>query len=271
MRRLNLTFFMNLGASLDGLSRFETNVTTLKGFAGQARDNLQALFAYDMNPMSLPASYSESTKLIEMLTNLLQQEEDQVDNTWEIWLQASKVQTLLQGELGVQAVYLIWPKRAYDTNRLISAAGSIFSEAVGSWLTKDEQYDIEQAGKCLAFETSTGAGFHLFRAAESVIRRYYQVVVGTLPKPKMRNWGTYLKVLRECGASPKVTYAIEQIKELYRNPVMHPEERLSMDEAISLLGIVETFISTVYVDFNERQSAPVISQLASAMAEPRPS
>src|SRR5262245_61046831 len=101
----------------------------------------------------------------------------------------------------------------------------------------DEQDNIVQAGKCLAFEVPTAAAFHIFRAAESVMRLYYIAIFGTIPAKKLRNWGAYLKNLKSHGgADPKILHSLEQIKELYRNPTIHPETKYTLEEALSLVG-----------------------------------
>lgn len=98
--------------------------------------------------------------------------------------------------------------------------------------------EVRQAGKCLAFELATSAGFHILRAAEDVIREYYGELAGTLPQKKSRNWGRYIDGLKKHGADLKVIAALEQIKDMHRNPIIHPEVTLTMEEAITLFGMV---------------------------------
>jgi hypothetical protein len=81
-----------------------------------------------------------------------------------------------------------------------------------------------------------------------------------MPKPKMRNWGTYIKNLKACGVNPKVVSILEQIKDLYRNPIIHPETRLDIEEALSLLGIAESAISAMVMDIVARQAAKASNQ-----------
>jgi transposase-like protein len=90
----------------------------------------------------------------------------------------------------------------------------------------DSTRHIQEAAKCLAFEIPTAAAFHIFRCAESILRRYYEAVVGKLPKRQMRNWGSYIRYLKECGADVRVITILEQIQDLHRNPVIHPETRM---------------------------------------------
>jgi hypothetical protein len=48
-----------------------------------------------------------------------------------------------------------------------------------------------------------------------------------------------LKKIQEHNAGdPKVVAALIQIKDLHRNPLIHPEDTLTVEQALNLLGIV---------------------------------
>jgi hypothetical protein len=270
MRLINLAYFTSLGEALGDIEGFGIVTSPTEGqWIGKTAacaQLLQALLTEGTVPLSIPASAPEIRSLINALNQFGAASEDERQGlAIGVWTQATKVKTLLNGELAIQSAYYVWPKRAYDTKRLVDFGVQIFAPEVQQWFTLREVYDINQAGKCIAFEVPTAAGFHLIRAAESVIRRYYQLVVGTLPKPKMRSWGVYVRNLRECGAEPKVVSVIEQVKEFHRNPVMHPEEELSMEEALSLLGISESLVSAIYRDMAARTASgePMMALLGS--------
>ncbi len=165
----------------------------------------------------------------------------------------SRLETLLNGELAVQPVYHLWPIRAYDREVLVATGENVFSEEARKEFNEEEVYNLREAGKCLAFQIPTAAAFHMFRAIELLIRRYYEAVVGKLPKTKMRNWGVYIAALRDCGADKKVISILEQIKDLHRNPVIHPEERLKNEEALSLIGILDSAVTALLADMKERR------------------
>ena len=101
--------------------------------------------------------------------------------------------------------------------------------------------DLREAGKCLAFELPNATAFHLHRANESVLRRYFEVSAKGITAPKTRNMGDYLKLLDEVdGADKKVIASLRDLKDLHRNPLAHPEDSLeSIDEAIALLGAIQ--------------------------------
>jgi hypothetical protein len=168
---------------------------------------------------------------------------------------ASELETLLSAELPATDTYYVSQKGAYSTPDLIERAEATLSPSVSARLPPAALNDMRQAGRCLAFDTPTAAGFHLLRAVEALIRQYYQVVVGTLPKPKLRNWGAYIKVLRDNNGAPHVLAVLEQIKDLHRNPLMHPETVLTTDEAIVLFGVSVSAIFAMVRDIEKRASA----------------
>ena len=56
------------------------------------------------------------------------------------------------------------------------------------------------------------------RATDAVMRRYYRTTVGVEPKLKFRNWGAYVKNLRNCPrADQKIVNFLDQIRDNYRN------------------------------------------------------
>ena len=173
---------------------------------------------------------------------------------------AARLNGTLASELAVAQAYHVTRKGAFNLALLVLDATAIFSDEVRSEMDPDEQYDIVQAGRCLAFEVPTAAAFHIFRAAESVMRRYYVAVVGTVPAKKLRNWGAYLKNLQShVAADPKILHSLEQIKDLYRNPIIHPETRYTPEEALSLVGLAENLISSMVRAIRQLGAAPPLS------------
>ena len=101
--------------------------------------------------------------------------------------------------------------------------------------------DLEQATRCLAYELPTAAGFHLHRANEAVLRKYWDAVTTNATRPPSRNMGDYLNEMDQRNVGdPKVKSALKDLKDLHRNPLIHPEDSLSMDEAVALLSGIYT-------------------------------
>jgi hypothetical protein len=101
-----------------------------------------------------------------------------------------------------------------------------------------------RSGKCIAFELPTAAGFHLHRANESILHRYYDAVTGGNPRPTGRNIGDYLAKLREYNVGDaRLLTALTDLKDMHRNPLIHPDQTLeNIDEAIGLLGSIHNAV-----------------------------
>jgi hypothetical protein len=139
-------------------------------------------------------------------------------------------------ELDHYDVYYIPPKGTHATLSLIEKAEENLPADVRSRLTKETISDIQQAGRCLALDAPTAAGFHILRAVETIIIAYLVKVSGKPINPKNRNWGVYIRELKSGNADKKVTDYLFHIKEYHRNPIMHPEIVLTTDEAFSLFN-----------------------------------
>ena len=55
-----------------------------------------------------------------------------------------------------------------------------------------------------------------------------------------QNWGEYIRLLKDNGAAKEVTDHLQNIKENYRNPLMHPEDILELHEAASLFAVCQS-------------------------------
>lgn len=53
----------------------------------------------------------------------------------------------------------------------------------------------------------------------------------------MRNWGMYIRLLNNHGADSNITILLTHLKDVYRNPVLHPEENYTDERAQVLLGV----------------------------------
>ena len=103
---------------------------------------------------------------------------------------------------------------------------------------------VSAATRCVAFNLPTAAGFHLHRLNESVLHRYYDAVTEGAPRPSSRNMGEYLAEMKKRGkGDDKTLSALKDLKDLHRNPLVHPEDSLeNIDEALALLGSVHAAV-----------------------------
>jgi len=160
---------------------------------------------------------------------------------YEITSLTTAFEAVLGAELSLLPLYLATQKAGYDMPILIDNGAACFPSDIATKVP-DSIPDLTQGTKCLAFELYTAAGFHLHRANESVLHRYWDAVSQGAPRPKGRNIGDYLKEMddRTIG-NPKVKAALKDLKDLHRNPLIHPEHSLeSADEAIALMNGIHT-------------------------------
>jgi hypothetical protein len=161
---------------------------------------------------------------------------------------SSQFDTVLQSELSVADAYFVVPKPGLDTLSLVSQGEVLFPLSL-PMKVPGAVADLREAGKCIAFELCTASGFHLMRAVETVLRRYWEVVTGNAAKPKQRNIGTYLRGFKALGCGDeKIIGALQQLKDLHRNVIIHTDEALTLDKAISLLGMARSVVDAM-LDF----------------------
>ncbi|MFZ0829070.1 MAG: hypothetical protein WAO02_16775 [Verrucomicrobiia bacterium] len=180
----------------------------------------------------------------------------------------TEFETVFSAELQTLASYFVSQKLIYSTTDLIERPENLFPEMVRKALPRQCIADIRQAGKCIAFDIPTAAAFHILRGTESVIRAYYTFVIGHPPKAKLRNWGSYILNLNTAGADKKITAFLEHIREEYRNPILHPEEMLSSDDAVVLLGAAcSAIVQMVLAMSQANPSQPAQPGLSAALAQ----
>jgi hypothetical protein len=108
--------------------------------------------------------------------------------------------------------------------------------------------DAREAAKALCYEVPTACGFHIFRATESVLRKYYTHVTEGKAAPKVRSIGVYLSALKQSAkGDQKILASLKQMTDLHRNPLIHPEVVLTTEEAIATLGIARSVITAMLV------------------------
>lgn len=177
-------------------------------------------------------------------------------------------EAVASSELGVTSVYLVTKKGGYDTTDLIENGEALFQAALASKVP-DAVSDIQQATRCIAFEVPTAAGFHLHRANESVLHKYYDATRGQNAHPRERSMGVYLAAMEKHDIGDRrVRAALKDIKDLHRNPLIHPDHSLeSVEEAIDLLGAIRSVVGAMLKEIPEpastQESGPssILSQL----------
>ncbi len=174
----------------------------------------------------------------------------------------NEFQVDLANELEKMPLYYTTAKRGYSVNLLVDQAEKVLSAAEIEYLSQLTINDIREAGGCLMFDRFTAAGFHATRAVEAVARPYYTLMSGREPfnrKGQTLNLGTLVDYLQSrlnelktakqsTGLLGVVVPSLDRIREIYRNPIMHPEMTLQEDDAIDVFDLVKSAITHMTKD-----------------------
>jgi hypothetical protein len=194
----------------------------------------------------LKISYQSGQTLLAAIRRLKSKIEDTDTDTSKSleWLDAYNIssalipfEAVLGAELSLVPLYVVAQKAGYDTVILIDNGAVCFPNDV--WTKAPEAAaDLQQGTKCIAYEVFTASGFHFHRANEAVLRKYWDAASKGKPRPSSRNIADYLNEMDKQGfGDPRVKTALRDLKDLHRNPLIHPEHSLNTaEEAIALMN-----------------------------------
>jgi hypothetical protein len=250
MIRISLSYIFDLASQIEPLEKLPTDkdVPWLEVWfdlfmAHSAIENLYVNSPYG------PFIRSSAT-LADQLNTTLKKEINETDQnrTFLRWQASSirstyqKFKIVLQADLSILNAYFVTQKGGFDTVSLLAYGENLFPRDLASKVP-EAVFDVREAGKCLAYEMPTACGFHVFRATESVLRRYYLQVSPSKAPPKVRNIGVYLAAMKmQKVGDDKIQFSLKQLSDLYRNPLIHPDVVLTQEEAIGVYGLARSAI-----------------------------
>lgn len=168
--------------------------------------------------------------------------------------------SVLFAELPQADIYSIAQKRAYKMSTFLAAAEKALPEKILPFLSERTRDDVRHAGRCIAFDESTAAGFHAVRAVEAVARIYCEEVKNA---PALNGNGEPLRlkeltdklrsVHQKLGAPvdhplKNIIDDLDRIRIIYRNPIMHPEMVLGENDALRVFNITTDVIAAMILD-----------------------
>jgi hypothetical protein len=189
------------------------------------------------------------------------------------WFEAYKIKTSLSefetvfaAELPTFDTYIVSKKGIYSTADLVERADMAFDEGARTHLSAEVLSDFRQAGRCLAFELATGAGFHTMRAVEAVVRSYWRLVLEPerIKPPEM---AVCINELRAAKESERLMDILDHIRDLHRNTIMHPEVFLEMKDALRLFDVAKSAISAMADRIGELEEQAAIEEAIREAAE----
>jgi len=176
---------------------------------------------------------------------------DQIER-WEVeYLKTliANFETVFREEMREAATYYVPRRGIFSTAALVDSADDSFPNSVIQSVPEKARTEWRAAGRCLAFNLLSASGFHVARAVEATMETYYQAYSGESGK-KLNSWNDYVKALEDLRAKEKIdppptekTIAeLRQMKDDYRNPIMHPRVSLSEADARMLFANGESLI-----------------------------
>lgn len=259
MEKIDLPFFYQLGTELRPVTELElTKENRIQSFITclRAQNRIKSLLG---TYSTLTVCRATAGELLHYIGNIgdwvkktpseeWRKEDQSVDYEFEQAIsKAKEFEILLSAELQTLATYHVTQKGIYSTTGLIEETEKVLPESVLKKISNEIVEEIRQSGRCLAFDVATASAFHIMRATESVIHKYYLQVCKPKSKKKLDSWGTYIAKLSQ-SQDPQVKEVVallQQIKDRHRNLIMHPEIVLTPDEAFTLFEIAQSAIITM--------------------------
>lgn len=255
MKRVDLVEYFELGEALQTARRATGMSATRVGSIYVNTYQLPHLlrrFIEDDNGFS--ASKRVATELITTLSDWRREYvdnggDDAFDkelNSWQFSSINSKIEVLknvFQAESRDVDVYSVSQISIYKTSELVSNGAGVIPPEIQRHVPAAALGEFNNAGKCLAFDLPTACGFHSLRALELVMHEY--LTSFGVKTTTMRSWNDYIKAAQKliadekikCKPSSKVAAMLDRMRELDRNPLMHPRDTLDIVSADMLFRL----------------------------------
>ena len=176
------------------------------------------------------------------------------DEVVQLQIAINRTVDTFERECGHKYIVGLEKQRALEPNTLIEEIESAIATECWKRLSPVTKREIEECGKCLAFERYTASGFHVLRALEAEIRAYVCLLLRT--RPAKRDLGYYIDTLKANCADAKLIAALDNIRNLDRNPLMHPEDWLDRDDAIGIFNIAQVAFERLISEMERKNLLP---------------
>ena len=252
MQKISLPWMLQVMSSIDRLHQITAGQTRqeISYLCFDAGQNLTLIFDESIYRTYLNISRERASTLKTSLTEMrpLNAEDSRQVSELEEWMikyHSNQFREVFLAELNILPSFLVMEKEGYDIDILIHDGSKLFPPSI---LQKcpESAPDMNEASKALAFELPTACGFHVFRVTEAVLKRYWDHVSSGKDRSKLHSIGSYAKELEKQNyGEKKIWEALKQLADLHRNPVIHPEAILDVEEAIETLGIARSVIGAM--------------------------
>lgn len=246
MKRVNLLNYFELAETLHSAKQ-GLAPTTLKGgtiyFSIMSLpDRLTAFVADDNGFSACKHAASDLNQAIQKWINMVvpngqfsTEEFDREYQSWQYYEISRAIDTfrsVFQAECRDVDVYSVGQIGIYRTSALVSAGANILPQEFRARLPDGASEEFTNAAKCLAFDLPTACGFHALRGLELVMDEYLSAF--GVVTAKFKSWNDYIVAAQKLvddekatlKPSAKVAAMLDRMRQLDRNPLMHPRDTL---------------------------------------------
>lgn len=270
MIKVDLTYIYELSNTLSSILYInEPNIENLR----LVKIHIEALLGNSIYTYHLLACKKNAESYLEYISFLLNRSQEKNDKNLsqedisKLRLLAYLFEVALKSAFTTSPVYMITPKGGFDVDILTDMPALLFPENLLTLVPK-AKHDVEQAAKCLAFEIPTAAAFHLHRINETVLHCYWDAISQGEKRPDFSSVGKYICEMETKNlGDKKILEILKQINSLHRNPVLHPQESLTLQEAIILFGIIVSIINSMIPVISVYQTEKAVPLSASSLEE----
>jgi hypothetical protein len=248
---------VNLLLPLRGyLATFEAGTDRAKAFPQTTVTATQLMAVIDQVIMPMPIEYGSQLDFGSPIP-FQQSGNPRIDKyqAEQIRILCAHLQSTFQQEVHHSYILKVEDQRILSAYTLVEKIESAVAPNTWKYLSELTRREIEESGKCLSVERHTACGFHMLRGIESVIREYLGALPGVTLAPHQRNWGEYIRLLRDNGAAHEVISIVDGLRQDDRNTLMHPEKFLTVDQAVGLFCLSLTALDRLIADMIQRKIA----------------
>lgn len=279
MRRISLQTYFELAENLertrDTLSTERTRAGLLYFRLDSVRGALKAFMEDDSAFSVCKHSASEFIKSISIVCanfesedgNLIFEKLKEDVEGWQYRYLVDKLndfRSVFLAECNDASIYLAEPILIYKISDLVDSASKRIPAEVIEIIPKGIVSEFDQAGRAMAFGLPTACGFHALRALE-IMMGHYLNSFGYSGK-KCVSWFDHIDAMRKLAEdesrvpnpSQKVVSMLDRMRQLDRNPLMHPEDTLDSTQSETLFSLAAITIIEMARDLALRE--PILSQ-----------
>lgn len=160
------------------------------------------------------------------------------------------IEKIVYSEAHTKRIYILTEER-YSLDLLMNHPEKLFAEKVYNRLPLLARYDLKEGFLCIPFLRTTAAAFHILRATEATLKKYYFTKIKHMrvDTPMWGNMTTHLESRKKRDLS--LLRKLDYIRKNYRNPTTHPEAVYTEENIHELLSLCIDVINCMACSFSE--------------------